>query len=1101
MRDDIPRMGIITSTFLLFSLTAVSQDFKFDHITTDNGLSQGTVNCVYQDSKGFIWIGTDDGLNLYDAYSFKIYKNNPDDSLSISGNVITDIEEDKAGNLWIGTRSNGLNFFNRNTDKFTRFVSNPSNPAALSANNVKQLYLDKQGNVIVGTLGGGLDVINSKTFAIKTYRHNNSDRFSISDDFVYSFQEAQDGKVWVGTESGTLDLFDIDKGTFQKFKFKDDFKIVRGNNGTSLLKDHASNIWIGTNDNGLFCFNPISLQTKEYVKNKESKGLNNAIITSLFEKDNEIYISTDGGGINILNPATETFRYMMNEPSNPFSLSNNAIYNMYSDKAGTLWVGTFQGGVNYYNPYKYKFRHYTCRIGCAKSLSNKSVLAIYQDKENNLWIGTDGGGLNLFKSDERGFESFQNNPQDASSISGNVVKSIFEDHFGNLWLGTYANGLNLMDRKTKKFKRFLNRKDDPNSLAHNNVWVIYEDRSYNLWIGTMGAGLDRYVPEKQTFIHYPSVSNTSLNSDGKSLSTTAIKTIFEDNKGNLWIGTEGGGLNLFNKNSNTFTWFQSNNKIKTAVANNDIRALFQDSKGAFWVGTANGLSVLNYSDMTFSYPEINNLLPNKVINGILEDAAGNLWISTNKGISRYNIDKKTIRNFDVKDGLQGNDFNYTSAFESASTGEMYFGGINGFNVFRPEEIVDNTVKPEVLLTHLRIKGKNVDVGDTINGRVILENPLMETPRIVLSHYENVFEIEFAALSYVSPKKNQYEYMLEGVDKTWTKTTADKRVAAYMNLAPGKYTFRVRGSNNDGQWSEKEATLTVKILAPWWQTWWFRIFVTLVIIAALYFGYKLRMKNVAKQHQALERAVELRTNELKQIIRMIKENSEKLFFTGETLNFKATELTNGADDQIKAAGQIEETLNEITGISRKNTEHAESANRITNNTLTEIDEIKLAAEKNVKESLAICDKIMVLEDIFKQTNILSLNASIEAARAGEDGRGFAVVAGEVRKLAERSKTASQEIVESAQNGSKVSENSGKIILGFIPDILKTVELTQKISQASISQRDAIENINDKLKDFMGIINQHTSVAKEISEVSSEIDKLAKNLRDQVSNIDV
>lgn len=1095
MRWVVLILRFFPATFLLFSINAVSQDFKFDHITTDNGLSQGTVNCVYQDSKGFIWIGTDDGLNLYDAYSFKVYKHNPDDSLTISGNVITDIKEDKDGNLWIGTRGNGLNYYNRRTDNFIHFQANLENSAALSANNIKQLYIDKQGNLVIGTLGGGLVVLNIKTKIFKVYHHIETDNSSLSDDFVYSILEASDGKLWVGAESGALDLFDIEKGTFQKFKFKDEFKKVKGNSGTSLLKDHAGNIWIGTNDNGLFCFNPVTLQITEYKTNYGPKGLNNAIITSLFEKDNQIYISTDGGGINVLNPATGEFRYLVNDPSNPFSLSSNAIYNIYYDRAGTLWIGTFQGGANYYNPYKYKFKHFTCRLGCAKSLSNKSVLAIYEDKAHNVWIGTDGGGLNLFNP-EKGFESFQNNPKDAASISGNVVKSIFEDHLGNLWLGTYANGLNLMDRKTRKFKCYLNRKDDPHSLAQNNVWVIYEDRNNNLWIGTMGGGLDRFVPEQQIFIHYVAGTN-----DSKSLSSTAIKTIFEDSKGNLWVGTDGGGLNLFNTKSNTFTWFQNSSKVKTSIANNDIRALFQDSKGTFWVGTANGLSVLNYSDMTFSNPEINNLLPNKVINGILEDAAGNLWISTNKGISRYNIAKQIIRNFDVKDGLQGNDFNYTALFKNTTTGEMYFGGTNGFNVFRPEEIVDNTVKPEVVLTQLRITGKAVEVGDTLNGRVILENQLMETPKIVLSHYENVFEIEFAALNYVSPKKNQYEYMMEGVDKSWVKTTADKRVASYMNLSPGKYTFRVRASNNDGQWSEKEANLTVKILAPWWQTWLFRIFVGLVIITALYFIYKIRMRNVARQRLELERAVELRTNELKHIIRMIKEKSEKLFNTGEILNNKAVELSSGADNQIYAASQIEVTLSEITGISRKNTENAENANRITYNTLTEIDEIKNAAEKNVKESLAICDKIMVLEDIFKQTNILSLNASIEAARAGEEGRGFAVVAGEVRKLAERSKTASQEIVESAQNGSKVSEDSGKIILGFIPDILKTVELTQKISQASITQRDAIENINDKLKDFMGIISQHTNVAKEISMISSEIDKLAKSLNDQVADIDV
>lgn len=1081
---------------LIIPLYLFSQEYKFDHISTDQGLSQATINCIHQDKKGFVWVGTNYGLNRYDSYSFKIYKNNSSDSLSISGNSIVSIAEDNRSNLWIATRNNGLNYYDRELDIFIRYQNKPGSSKSIISNELKKVFVDSKGNVLIGTFGAGIIVYLPAKNEFTNYSHKANDPSSLGDNYIFSIVEEGNGKYWIGSECGYVDLFDLEKGTFTKYLFKENYKRFGWDIGVTLQKDNSGNLWIGTNGNGLYILNTNTKKITPISFDRNGAAYNNKIITSITSYNGNMFVGTDGSGIYIYDNQSRLIENLSNDPGNNYSLSNNAIYSLYSDRAGTLWVGTYQGGLNTFNPSKYIFRHYTQQIGKANSLSNKSVLAIYQDKGGHIWIGTDGGGLNLFNPHKNEFSHFRTNPYDAGSVSGDVVKSILEDHQGNLWIGTYANGLNLMDRTNNRFRRFLNRKDDPSSLGFTNVWAIYEDSKNNLWIGLMGGGLDLMDRTRGTFKHFKYLADNE-----QSISSDNIKTIFEDKQGNLWIGTEGGGLNLFDPSKNTFKRFLNDPEDPGSIPGNDVRAIAQGRNGDLWVGTANGLAIFNNQTHKFTYSKLNDSIPNKIINGILEDEEGNLWISTNKGISSYNPMNGKIHTFDVNDGLQGNDYNYTSLFKCISTGEMFFGGTNGFNSFLPKEIKENSPMPGIAFVNIYLSGNAVGVGDTINNRVILKKVLSETDQLLLSHRENFFEIEFAALDYISPSKIQYKYILEGEDDNWIKTTANKRLATYMNLNPGNYKLRVRSTNSDGIWSDKEAVLNIRILAPWWKTWVFRILVIIVFGFLVYTFLKIRMRSVRNQNDKLERAVENRTHELRQMIAVIKEKSEKLFNTGDILNEKASVLTNGAASQSEAASNIENALHEVTERSRKNTANAEAADSISNNTLGQLDDVKNSAEKSMNEINIICQKISVLEDIFMQTNILSINASIEAASAGQYGKGFAVIANEVKKLAERSRNASQEIVASAKNGSDVSENSGKIILSFIPEVQKTIELIREISHSSIEQRDSIEQIHIKLKEFLNFINQHARVAAEISEISKEIDILGKDLNKQVTSINL
>ena len=1082
--------------FLIQTTKVLPQEYRFDHISTGQGLSQATVNCIFQDRKGFIWIGTNDGLNCYDGYSFSIYKHNINDSLSISGNTITSIAEDSLSNLWIATRNNGLNYFDRKKGSFKKYRHMNGDATSLSSDNLKKVVVARNGYVLIGTLGAGLNVFIPGRNEFVSYGLHETENTGLSNSYVYSIVEESKDKFWIGTDAGYVDLFDFTSGLFQKYIYKNDYRKANSDIGVSLLKDSKGNLWIGTNRNGLYKLNTETGKVEVPAANEVGQNFQDKIFTTFVEYHNQILAGTDGEGIYIFNEMDQTVKNLVNEPGNSFSITNNAIYCLFTDNAGSLWSGTYQGGIDLYNPSKYKFRLYTQQIGKPSSLSNKSVLAIFQDKEKRIWIGTDGGGLNLFHPEQNSFDHFLTNKSDNSSISGNVVKSIFEDHLGNIWIGTYANGLNLMDTKAKRFKHYLARKDDPSALAMNNVWVIFEDSKNNLWIGLMGGGLDLMDRTKGMFTHY-----RHSDADIKSISSDNVKVIFEDSHKNLWIGTEGGGLNLFNQSTGSFTRFLNDPNDKTSLPGNDVRTIYQDHNNILWVGTSNGIASYSFETQKFVVPEFNMQLPNSIINGILEDISFNLWISTNKGLSCYTPEKQKVRNYNTSDGLQGNDFNYTAQFKSSYSGELFFGGTNGFNIFKPDEIVDNTYMPEVTFTTLNISGRTIAAGDTLNKRVILTDIFPETKKLILTHKENFVEIEFAALDYIAPEKIQYKYMLDGVDKDWVRTTAKKRLATYMNLDPGKYTLRVKASNSDGLWSDKETKLSIVMLAPWWKTLVFRIFVIIVIISSLVAAYRARMKSMKYQKRKLEEAVENRTGDLKQVITLIREKSENLFKTGNILNEKADLLHDGTKNQNYAAQQIESALNEVTEHSRKNSDNAGHANVISNKTLGQLDGIKLAAEKNIQEINAICEKITVLEDIFRQTNLLSLNASIEAARAGEQGKGFAVVANEVRKLADRSKSASFEIATLAKNGSDVSHTTGKTILGFTQDVQKTIGIIREISQASIEQRDSIEQISTKLSDLLNVINQQNEVAGDISRVAKEIDKLAKSLNSEVTTIEL
>ncbi|MBN2347982.1 MAG: hypothetical protein JXJ22_04045 [Bacteroidales bacterium] len=904
------RICVIIILLLLISRISITNDIKFDHITSNDGLSSNTLSCIFQDSRGFIWFGTNAGLNRYDGYSIKEYKHDPDDSLSLVSNVIITIAEDDEGNLWIGTRGHGMSKFDRNTEKFIPFINLPDQPEGISNNLVKKILFDSHQNLWIGTWGG-LDLYQKETNTFKHLRHNKDDKNSLYNNIVHSILEDSDGNLWIGTDGAGLNLYNREKKNFEFIpnnSGNDNF--VGGFFDKPLFEDRKGNIWIGAEGEGLYRFDKKTRIFSLYRYLPDLKGLNNGIITSFFEDEfGNIWLGTDGGGINIFNPVSETFEYIMYDSKIANGISTDAIYCIYQDRAGTIWIGTYSGGVNYYNKVKYKFEHYTNDPNNSNSLSFKVVLDIFEDSKNRIWIGTSGGGVDIFNRSDNSFIHHKHHPDKPASISGNIITCINEDRDGNIWIGTYNEGVNLYNEKTHSFKNFRHDPNNPASIGHNNVWAVYDDNSGNIYFLLLGGGLDIYNKTSGIFSHFKNNPE-----DPSSISYNNLITIFEDSKNNLWIGTEGGGLNLMDRENLTFKRFTYNRQKKGSISHNDIRIIYEDSKGNLWIGTGDGLNKLNYEDFTFTVLRKENGLPDNSINGILEDEDGNLWITTNKGLSRYNPEQESFRNYDINDGLQGNEFNYTSQCKT-SNGELYFGGMNGFNIINPSTIIDNSYIPPVVLTDFQINGKPVITIRTKEDNKTIYKSISEIRNIMLTYKQNVFGFEFAALNYINPGKNHYKYKLEGFENDWNKTDANKRYVSYTNLKGGEYIFKVIGSNSDNIWNTEGVSINITILPPFWKTLWFKILILLLLSVSVGSIILFRYNNIKNQKIKLEYLVEKQTSELRLNQQRLIEQSDQLNETNTMLEERQqqieeqTEVLRSQSEDLISQAEYLETVNE------------------------------------------------------------------------------------------------------------------------------------------------------------------------------------------------
>lgn len=791
----------LIGSFLLAGMTSARGQNRiiFDHLTVENGLSQGTVNCIFQDRQGFMWFGTQDGLNRFDGEKFKIFRPDPSVDNSLSDNFVTMIAEDSAGTLWIGFVNNPaiVNRYDPATESFTEIAKDSVDLSDTRISADRTQYLDPAGILWVATKGGGLKRVDRRTGQTTEYKHDPSRPKSILSDDVFSVVGDSSGFLWVGTREG-LERFDPGTGTFEHFRHSDrDPHSLSESYVWPLLCDQTGVLWVGT----------------------------------------------FGGGLNRFDRRSGTFTGFQHNESDPASLAGNQIYSLYQDRGGMIWIGTAEHGVDRFHP-ELASRFSTQRHDPSNlsSLVENNVLGMTVSRTGSVWIGT-RGGLDRWDRNKKTFTHFQHSESNPSSISGNQIQALLEDRSGSLWVGTVRHGLNRLNRSTGGFTRIIHDPAKSNSISGDRIYALLEDKSGSLWVGTYGEGLNLFDRKTQSFKVYRHVDTVA-----SSLGAPGIWALLEDREGAIWVGTVGAGVDRFDRDSETFTHFPHDDRDPGSLSNNFVLCLFEDGSGSLWVGTAAGLNRLDRKSGTFQrYYEKDGLI-NDVVFGIMEDEEGNLWMSTNKGISKLAPDRRTFRNYDATDGLQSNEFNQNAYAKDPRTGEMFFGGPGGFSVFHPEKVKDYSYIPPVMFTSFTRYNS-----DDEEGKPIEEKGLSVKKEITLSYKDNVASFEFAALSFLNSYNNQYAYRLEGFSDNWIQLGTERK-ATFTNLDGGEYTLFVRGSNSDGIWNEKGTSLKITVNPPWWKTRWAYASYIILIIGFLYAGRRFELNQ--KEQKAKMREAEL-----------------------------------------------------------------------------------------------------------------------------------------------------------------------------------------------------------------------------------------------------
>jgi signal transduction histidine kinase/ligand-binding sensor domain-containing protein/CheY-like chemotaxis protein len=843
-------MYILLSYFPL-PVYSQHQQIRFEHIGANDGLSQSNVTCILQDVRGLMWFGTQDGLNKYDGYQLRVYKNDKKNAASINNNFIKSIVQDKKGNMWIGTWGGGLNRFDRATERFIHYVHDKNNANSLSNDFVSTLYIDSNDNVWIGTESGGLNKFNYTTNQFTLYKHEENNAASLSDNYVRSIFEDSQHNIWVGTFQGGLNLLNSHTQSFIHFQHSGDDKTSLAHNSVvAIAEDRSHHLWIGTRGGGLDLFNPRTRTFSHFkndYRNHNTLPLDVILCMHVDDKDN-LWIGTENGGLSIFNPRKGTFNNLLYDEIDNTSLSNNSIYSIYEDSHGNMWIGTYSGGINLYNKDRNKFPHYNHNAS-DNSLSNNYVLGFSESSDGRMWIATDGGGLNLFDPATGSFTHYRHKEGDPGTVGSDYIVPLQQDKENNLWMGTVGDGVSVLNLKTNTITQLK-----PNtSINHENVCAMFMDRDYDLWLGTFGEGLNLYDFKTKSFKHYKHEHNNP-----NSIISDRIQSIYQDSEGLIWIGTFEKGLEIFDKTTQVFSRLvpktSSNN-----LSDNRINCIYEDHNRNIWIGTSYGLNCWNKQSRTISSWFVQDGLPNNIIFDILEDAKGRFWISTNNGLSRFNPSTKSFTNFSTAEGLQSNEFKAHAAIRSHS-GMMYFGGVNGFNIFNPDSILIDAFDPPLILTNFQVMNKDVPIAPDEKDPSPLKKSIGEATEIILPYEHSVISFEFASLNYTIKDKKQYMYMLEGFDADWNQP-GSRRVATYTNLDPGKYILKVKGLMNNGEWSSHITSIQLVIIPPFWMTWWFKLLVIAVVAGVIVFIYKIRIRTINAQKGVLEKQVKERTTRL------------------------------------------------------------------------------------------------------------------------------------------------------------------------------------------------------------------------------------------------
>lgn len=880
---------------------AQSQSLRFDHLTIEDGLSQNTVTNILQDDKGYMWFATEDGLNRYDGIKFKVFGFNSKNKSSNHFNFVNTLHKDKAGNIWIGTRSNGLFRYNSETEYFGKYSTNDGDHDNLAFKNVTAIKEDDAGNLWIGT-AGGLMKLNPEDKTFDHFVYDPKAENNISGNDILSLSEIRDNILWIGTRMGGLIKLDIKTEQFSTYMAGESVNQLKSNTINSIVFDKSHKLWLGTSF-GVEIYNPIQ-DRFEFLNDLP----NNPIRVLFFDRQQNLWIGSDEG-LYLYDSLLNGFQYFIHEPENPYGLNNSRINDIKEDDYGTIWVGTSFGGINKFDPGKHKFRPFRYDPNNSNSLPS-NIMRFFLEIEDEMFIGT-LSGISIYDPLKNTFRKFDPGQGKSNSLPDQEVRTMIIDTDGKYWLGS-RNGLAFYDPQKNILKNFFYDLKNEKSLSGNHIRILLQEGDY-IWVGTHDNGLNKIHRKTHDVTRY-----FFENPEKAKVSAKRISALHLDKKGTLWIGSNGAGIIkrvMDDNGQETYVSYVVNDTLP-GIKSNIIKSFLEDSKGNFWIATGNGFAKMDKEKGTFQNYSVAEGLPNNMVYGILEDKKGDFWISTNNGISRFNVDSETFHNYDINDGLQSNEFN-TNAFYKSNDGKMYFGGVNGMNIFYPEDIFEIDYIPQVHITDFQLfyVSQNGQEGG------LLRRHISSIDNLSLNYDHNIFSFDFVALHYSNPAKNQYKYILEGFDNEWIEAK-NRNYASYTNIPPGEYVFRVMGSNSDGVWNPNDASIGITIIPPFWQKSWFYITVTSVIILGMVFLVKLRERNLRNIQSILENRVIDRTRQLEEE----KDTKDKFFsiiahdIKGPLHTFKGfshlMRLNSGQmskDDIQKITTEMDKSMNNLSDL--------------------------------------------------------------------------------------------------------------------------------------------------------------------------------------------
>lgn len=870
----------------------VAQPYYFKHYQVENGLSNNSVECTLQDSDGFLWFGTLNGLNRFDGYTFKTFHNNPEDSTTIGSNFIRCLYNDNHKTIWVGT-NNGIYTYDKIGEKFSLIKSVPVGNSTLITSDSRGYYWF--------IIDFSVYSFKPETGKVKLYKLDEQTPVATC------IAIAPNNELWVSTTKGAIKKYNPSLDSFETYS------VYSRNSGalpSSIEKIYPINdesFLVGTNKEGVKFFDVKSKQYKDIITaNEEKTGI--YVREFIKRSDNEYWIGTETG-IYIYNTTDSSLTHLQKEYDNPYSISDNVIFAFCKDREGGLWVGTYLGGINYLPRQIISFEKFFPQLRSA-SISGNAIHEICKDQYGNFWIGTEDAGVNKINIEEKKFTWFS--PTGApGSIAYHNIHGLLAT--GNeLWIGTFEHGLDVLNILTGKVIRHYNAGPGEHSLKNNFIVTIFQTKNHDILVGTW-RGLFKYNRSTDDF------------SPVAAFGSSHIQQLLEDDQNILWCCTQGDGVYYYNPNTGKSGSLKYEANNENSLPDNHINGIFQDSRRNLWIATEGGLCKYEKNKNRFTRYNTKNGLPDNLIFRILEDEKYDLWISTSKGLVCFNPDGGNIKTYKQSNGLLSDQFNYNSSYKDTD-GTMYFGSGKGLIAFNPSQLIKNTSIPPVYITGFQVNNSELTVKDSKNSP--LKESITYTRLISLPYDQSTISIDFAALSYTVPEMNEYAYKMDGLDKDWTYLKTNRK-AYFTKLPPGKYTFRVKGSNSSGVWNEEQADLEIYISPPIWATTWAYFIYAVVIVGLAYFllryyltsteqknARKIELLEIEKEREIYHAKIEFFTNvaheirtpltlikmpldklikkqndhpEIKENLRTMEKNTNRLIdLTNQLLDFRKTE---------------------------------------------------------------------------------------------------------------------------------------------------------------------------------------------------------------------